>query len=163
MSTIASTALAAVSSVLAQGDSMDPWEGVQKAFRNALPREHGEPSVWAAAAVFVSGLLALVIILYVIARVVQRGRVEESARTPMRFFSFALKQLDVGVLDRLLLRRLARASGLPQPTVMLFSPDLWEEHAGQWADKLVFPPLRAYARDRVHAVAAKAFPSVNAS
>src|SRR5437667_3762023 len=95
---------AAFVTVFAQTRQADPWEDVQKAFRNSLPPEKGEPSVWVAAAIFVSGLLAVVIVLYIIARLMQRGPIEHRMRTPLRFFGFALRQLGVGRTDRLLLR-----------------------------------------------------------
>lgn len=145
-------------SLLGQADQAAPWEGVKNAFRNALPRERGEPSVWTTAGTFVAVLLAVIFTLYLIARLLQRGTVDDSKRTPMRFFAFSLKQIGVGWLDRLLLRMAARHSGLPQPAVMLFTPELWRKHAGEWAEKLALPPLRLFARDRFRAVAEKAFP-----
>jgi hypothetical protein len=132
---------------------------VKNAFRNALPRERGEPSVWAAAGMFVAILLAVILVLYVIARLLQPGSGDNGTRSPMRFFVYALKQLGIGWTDRLLLRMAARQSGLAQPTVLLFTPELWRRHAGQWAESLAFAPLRLMARERFRALAEKVFPS----
>jgi hypothetical protein len=69
-----------------------------------------------------------------------------------------LKELGVGWLDRTLLRLAARRSELPQPTVMLFTPELWQKYAGGWAKSIGIPPIRSYVLNRVRAVTQKAFP-----
>lgn len=142
---------------LGQSESIAPWEGVQKAFRNTLPTEQGELSMWAAAGWFVAVLLVVVLALYAVARLAQWGRKEDERRSPLRLFGYVLKQLGVGWRDRLLMRMAARQIGLPHPAVMLFTPELWQKYAGRWADQVSFPPLRAHARDRARAVMEKAF------
>ncbi|MBI5763614.1 MAG: hypothetical protein HZA51_08840 [Planctomycetes bacterium] len=140
-----------------QAEPMAPWEGVQKAFRNALPREAGELSPFQMALRFVAGMIAVVLVFYLVARYSQRGRTDTRHPAPGRFFSSVLSELGIGSLDRLLLSRIAHHSELAQPTVILFSTELLRRYSEEWIDSLSIAPLKVFVRGRIKAIEAQAF------
>lgn len=140
-----------------QSEPMAPWEGVQKAFRNALPREAGELSPFQLALRFVAGMIVVVMVFYFVARYSQRGRVDSHRPAPGRFFANVLSELGIGWLDRLLLSRIARHSDLAQPSVILFSTDLLRRYSEEWINNLTFSPLKLIVRGRINAIEAQAF------
>ncbi|MEK6642976.1 MAG: hypothetical protein AABZ08_03640 [Planctomycetota bacterium] len=146
-----------LAAVLGQADPMAPWEGVQKAFRNALPRAEGELSPYQMGFRFVIGLLAVVLFFYFVARFAQRERVGVRRQAPGRFFSSVLSEIGIGWLDRFLLRRIARHSSLPQPSVILFSTDLLRKYSEAWIESLAFPPIRGLVRSRIDEIEVQAF------
>lgn len=140
-----------------QSEPMAPWEGVQKAFRNALPREAGELSPFQLALRFVAGMIAIVLVFYFVARYCQRGRADTRRPAPARFFASVLSELGIGWLDRLLLSRIARHSDLAQPSVILFSTDLLRRYSEEWIDSISMSPLKPLIRGRINVIEAQAF------
>lgn len=69
-----------------------------------------------------------------------------------RLFSLCLRRMGLRLSDRVLLRWAARRCALQQPTVMLFSPELLELHAGRWAAELPIVALRPWATGRIRAL-----------
>ncbi len=137
----------------AQVDYATRVQGLQGAFR----RSGAEPTDFRNLYFFLA-IVAVLLVLLVIARnVQQRGGSEPSPRKPYALFSHMLRKLGVGLTDRVLLRYAARKCHLRQPTVMLLHPDLLWNSVGRWADSLTFAPFRDYARQRLAAVAARAF------
>ncbi len=143
--------------LLGQDASQERWEGVQNAFRNSLDRGQGEYSALVTAGYFIAGLFAVSLIAYLLVRRTQRSEGERTARPPLRFFGTLLAQLGVSWPDRFLLRLVARNAGLPNPSVMLLSPDILERHAGEWVDGLGVPFVRSYLRNRLDQLRLKAF------
>jgi hypothetical protein len=143
--------------ILAQGP---PGKGMQNLFENLQsamhPKQVGPPAVMGILG-FVGAIVALLLILALIKS--RRQAQEGSPRNcrPMRLFNKALKSMGVGLLDRVLMRMIARKTRVAQPTIMLFSPALLKRYAAAWIDSLRFPPLRDRVRARVRVVAAKAF------
>jgi hypothetical protein len=132
-------------------------EALQKAFRNTLEREGDAPSPLATALVVVLTLLSICLVLYFIAQRSRPAGAEVRRRPPLRFFTHLLRQLGLSWSDRQLLRRAAIHGGLPQPAILLLSPELLERHAGRWADSLPFKSMRRRARRRLAAIEARAF------
>jgi len=137
----------------AQVDYATRIQGLQGAFR----RSGNEPTDFRNLYFFLA-IVAVLLVLLVIARnVQQRSGGEPNLRKPYALFAHLLRKLGVGPADRLLLRYAARKCRLRQPTVMLLHPDLLWNSVGRWADSLSFAPFRDYARQRLAAVAARAF------
>lgn len=67
-----------------------------------------------------------------------------------RLFQQAARSVGIGRFDRFLLLRAAYSSRLQHPTVMLITPQLFETHAGEWADQFPIKTLRRYLRGRVN-------------
>jgi len=82
---------------------------------------------------------------------------ESTPVAPFRFFGRCLKQLNVALPDRLLMRRIAWYSQLPQPAVMLFHLPLFQEKCDDWLDSTPLGPLRELAARRIRAVSRRAF------
>jgi hypothetical protein len=74
-------------------------------------------------------------------------------------FSQVLKKMGVGPADRLLMRSLAKDTHLQQPTVMLFSHDLFKEHAVRWLDTISLKAVEVHAQRRLEVIAGRAFPA----
>jgi hypothetical protein len=138
-----------------------PGRGIQHLFENLQsamrPNQVGPPAVMLVLG-FVGGIVALLLVLAIIRsrRETQENR-SRSSRRPIRLFNKALKGLGIGLLDRILMRRIARKARLAQPAIMLFSPALLKRYATAWIDSISFPPLRSRVRTRVRIVARKAF------
>ena len=69
---------------------------------------------------------------------------------PKRLFLQAAKSLGIGYINRIVLLRAAYASRLDHPTLMLLTPHLMEEHAGEWADRFPVWSLRRTLRARIN-------------
>ncbi len=61
------------------------------------------------------------------------------------------------LFDRLLLRHIAARMGLRQPTIMLFSEELFERYTHEWLEAVPFDALRNKAEARLRHVATLAF------
>jgi len=142
-----------LSTILAQVDYAMRLKGMSSAFQSG----QGEPDSTFAIFGFLPILFTLLLAL-LIARSIQRRRTaKRSSQQSAKLFTYALRQLDTRRSDRILLRMAARDSGLRQPVLMFFSPELLERYAGLWADSIAVKPLRQYARRRVDLIAETAF------
>ena len=126
-------------------------------FGSAFKRAHAQGPDWRIIFALTAVFLAVVLALLITRRIRRKQSGELFAQKPYRLFSYVLKELGVGFSDRLLVRWAARKCSLRQPAVMLFNPDLMERTVGHWADSLRIGLLRRHARDRLNALAAKAF------
>lgn len=77
--------------------------------------------------------------------------------SPARFFAQVLREMGLSLVDRILLRWVARRSALDQPVVLLFSPALLDQQASACVERLSPAPLQRYARDRLNAVMSQVF------
>lgn len=140
---------------LAQVDYTMRLKGMQRAFQpNQL-----DPQEFFQILVFLAVVFALVISILA-GRMIWRHKTGKLASgRPAKLFTHVLKQLGVRLPDRILLRIAAANSGLRQPTLMLFSPELYERYAGRWADAIAIRPLREHIRKRINALGEEAFAS----
>jgi hypothetical protein len=139
--------------ILAQVDYTMRLQGLKNAFH---PNENEPPDLisffgFAVAVIATVGTFMLVRAIWR-----RKSGVGVSSR-PFRLFTLALKKLGVRLPDRILLRLAARQCGLRHPVLILFSPELLERYAGEWADSIALRPLQAYARRRVDALTGVAF------
>ena len=81
-----------------------------------------------------AGLAALV--LY--QRIQQNRSSGHVSDHPGKLFRVVITRLRLGVLQRDLLRRMARELQLVHPTVLLLSPEIFHEQAQQWLDGMQF-------------------------
>lgn len=149
-----------ISLTLGQGEPLSPWEGVRGAFQHTLPRTEGQASALSSALVFIAILLSILLLFLLAARIFRRGRSDQVKRPPHRFFAYIMARMGVGWTDRFWLLRAARHSELPQPAVMLLTPELFERHTRAYADALHMA-FRGYVARRFTAVSAIAFPAEN--
>ena len=145
--------------LIGQSEPPAPWEGVRGAFQHTLPRADGQASALRSALIFITILLAILMVFCIAVSIYQRGRAEQTRRPPHRFFAHALARLGVGWFDRRWLLHVAKHCELPQPTVMLLTPELFEQHIGQFA-RSTNPAYRAYIRRRAAAVARITFDEI---
>lgn len=101
-----------------------PWEAV----RDHLDKG-GSPY---APLVAVLVILALAAVLCLLNRVQQRGSKQSKTDDPKRLFRDVLRTLDLSIMQRDLLRRMAADLRPEHPTVMLLTPELFAEHADRW-------------------------------
>lgn len=96
-------------------------------------------------------LAALFGLLWVLGVFQTRGR-DPVARQSKRLFRWTLGQLGLSVGDRVLLRMVARASGLQHPSAMLLSPELLERCGRQWAGRVLLTPVKGVGWRRLSAI-----------
>jgi hypothetical protein len=143
--------------ILAQRGNGKGLESLFENLQSAMyPSQVGPPWVLIFLGV-VAGLVSLLLILALIKSRRQGQEGSSRACRPKRLFNKALKALGVGLLDRVMMRMIARKTRIPQPTVMLFSPAILQRYATAWIDSITIPMLRRRARARVKVVAARAF------
>ncbi len=140
--------------LLAQGVYHDRLRGMRGAFNPGRP----EPMDMTPLFVFLAAILATIVTILLVRRFRLRKSGAVASNRPMRFFSRVLKQLGIGLADRVLMRTVARSSGLQQPTVLLFSPELLNRHANPWLESVTIIAIRDYAKTRIAFIAAKLFP-----
>ncbi len=139
--------------ILAQVDYTMRMKGLKSAFQ---PNENEPPDLTSFLG-FVAAVIAL-ITAFMLARAIWRRKSGSGGSSrPFRLFTHTLKKLGVRLPDRILLRMAARQCGLRHPVLILFSPELLERYAGEWADSISLKPLQAHARRRVDALAEVAF------
>ncbi len=147
-------------SLLAQTEMLNRIRGVREGFRHQ-PSYTWESGTffWFLGALAV-GLLGLLILMRWKR---QNGSAQAAKASPVGLVNAALKELGVGLGDRILVWRLARRSRLPQPAVMFFSPALFDRYSRAWVNRLMTRPLRHYVLARLDGVAALAFVSEDAA
>lgn len=106
---------------------------------------------------FIAAFGALFVLLLLAAWWSQRNNRQAARFTPFKLFTQAVRDMDIGLLDRVLLRSVARSSELDQPVVLLFSPALLDQQASAWSERLSPRPLRRFVRGRLNAVMDKVF------
>lgn len=141
-------------SIFAQVDYSARVRGLQNAFRP----NRTQPPEFKNILIFLGVLVALGCALLIVKHIWRRKTGKLPSQRPAKLFSCALKKLGASLTDRILLRVAARSSGLQHPTLILFSPELFERYAGMWADSITVKPLREYARKRINILAEMAFP-----
>jgi hypothetical protein len=142
-----------VGTILAQTIYSDRIDGLRGAFN----RNETTPRDTTSAFILLGSLLGALLILLIVRRIWEQQGAKKSHRRPMKLFGSALKEMGVGLPDRIMMRVIARLIELPQPTVMLFSPALLERHAGEYIDEITIPAIRNGARKRLEGIARKAF------
>lgn len=139
--------------LLAQVQKSAKLEEIAEGFQHDDRRALGLPGLQWFLVAF--GLLFVLILL--IAWRSQRNAGASSRVSPARFFAQVLREMDLNLVDRLLLRWVARRSALDQPVVLLFSPALLDQQASACVDRLSPAPLRRYARGRLDTVMSRVF------
>lgn len=143
--------------MFAQGSAADPLQGFFQSLQSALhPDRLGSPGVLLTVG-FVGGIIALLLGLAFLRSRRQEAIATPSAGRPTRLLARTLREMGVGLHDRLLMRVIAAKVRLRQPAVMLFSPVLFDQHTLPWANNLKVAFLRRLVRARLKIVAAKAF------
>jgi hypothetical protein len=140
-------------SILAQVDYASRVKGLQNAFRH----DGAEPPQTGAILGFIATISALLLTILIASRLRQRRSRSPLARGPAKLFAHALRQLGVPLTDRLLFYFAVRRCELPQPALVLFSPEILNNTLGRWANALKFSPLRRYVLERMDDLAARAF------
>ncbi|MCG8405131.1 MAG: hypothetical protein MI923_08050 [Phycisphaerales bacterium] len=138
---------------LAQSPYHDRIRGLRSAFDN----KQTDPTDVKLILVYIVILLAVIVSLLLVKKFRLHKEGSLAPQQPFKLFNRVLKQMEISLVDRILLRMLARSTHMLQPTVMLFSPELFEQHAGRWADSITFKFAQSHARRRLNAVAEKAF------
>ncbi len=102
--------------------------------------------------------VSLVILIFAIRQFRQRRREIASAPAhPMKLFDNVLRRMGVRFTDRYLLRMCARSVNLTQPTIMLFSRELFDRNTNRWLDSLAVKALHNHAATRFAAISELAF------
>lgn len=134
-----------------------PYQNRLQGLRGAFNQRQNDPTDVTGILIFFAAVALLIVALVLVKRFRARKEGRFAPRHPLRLFTLVLKKMGVGLTDRILMRSLARAARLPQPTLMFFSPSLYERHARRAADAIAVKALRAHARRRVEAIGRKAF------
>lgn len=128
------------------------------ALRDSMRKEgdYARPSHMGSLWLIILGGALLAVIVETVRRLGPlRGRVLSAP--PRRLFQHAARSVGISRLDRFLLLRAAGAGRLEHPTVMLITPELFETHAGEWADQFPIKTIRRYLRGRVNLVKSSLF------
>ncbi len=141
-------------SIFAQVDYSTRVRGL----RNAFQPNRTQPPELENILIFLGALVAATCAILIVKHIWRRKTGKLPSQRPAKLFSCALKKLGASLTDRILLRLAARNSGLQHPTLILFSPELFERYAGMWADSIAVKPLRDYTRERFNLLAETAFP-----
>jgi len=92
--------------------------------------------------------LAAIIVIWLVYKL-RPVRNSSVGAPPKRLFVQAAKSLGVGFINRCILLRAAYSSRLEHPIVLFLTPQLMEQHAGEWADRFPVWSLRGTLRARV--------------
>jgi hypothetical protein len=128
--------------ILAQSGRTD---NLRQAFRN----EDGYAADISGLVRFIAALLALLVALLILTRWHQRRSAQQNKDCPFKLLRHTLRCLKIGLIDRWIVRRLARSADLPQPAVLLISPGLWDKYSASWTGDLYLAPFRSHARNRL--------------
>jgi hypothetical protein len=131
--------------ILVLAQSGHRTDGLRQAFRN----EEGYAADVSGMVRFIAGLTALLVMLLILTRWQQRKTMLESKDCPFKLLRHALRCLKIGMLDGWIIRRMARASDLPQPAVLLISPTMWDKYTAAWMSDFYIAPLRSHVRMRL--------------
>lgn len=138
--------------------AQSPYENRLKGLRGAFHEKQTDPADLQMIVALVVALGALILLLAVMKHARQRKAGKAAPHHPLTLFSHVLKRMGVGPADRFLMRSLAKDTHLQQPTVMLFSHDLFQEQAARWLETLSFGAIESHARRRLKVIALRAFP-----
>ncbi len=105
---------------------------------------------------------ALILLLWLIARVHSRVAAPHAPKRPWRVFWCLLKHHGLGLSDRLLLCAIVRGQRIRQPAVLLLSPSLFTRCAMQWLDKSGLAPVWPGAKERLAHIAQRVFAEAGA-
>jgi len=86
--------------------------------------------------VLLLAVLAIAGVLLLLHRLEHRKEAKPQANDPKALFAAVLNKLGLSVVQRDLLRRIAFDLRLPHPTMMLLSPELFQNHVRQWRQLL---------------------------
>lgn len=100
---------------------------------------------------------ALILLLWLIARIHSRVAVPRTPNRPWRVFWRLLKHHGLSLSDRLLLCAIVRGQRIRQPTVLLLSPGLFTRSAMQWLGSSGLAPLWPGAKERLAQIAQRVF------
>ena len=126
-------------------------------FQDAFPQEGRDSAeVLNSMTIVVLAFASSIALVYFLRRM-RTGMRQSSSIQATRLFTHCLHRLGLRLTDRVLLRLAARRCALRQPTVMLFSPELLERHAGKWAAELPIVSLRPWAMLRIQALTTALF------
>lgn len=92
-------------------------------------------------------LVVLMALLVVVHRIQQRRASDSLENDPAKLFRVMLRRLGLGVLQRDLLRRMARDLELEHPTTLLLSPTIFRRHALRWSRQFERPTGGALSPD----------------
>lgn len=138
--------------ILAQSTYQNRFNGLRNAF---VPDQSGSTDLfWIF--VFFGAIITPIIVIAIVRKMKSPGG-SLTARRPMRLFSRSMREMGVRFADRLLMRHIASRSRLRQPTVMLFSEELFERFTHKWLETLPLDVLREKAEARLGHVAMQAF------
>ena len=100
---------------------------------------------------------ALILLIWLIARIQNRMTVPQVPHQPWRVFWSLLKHHGLGPSDRLLLTMIAFSRRIKQPSLLLLSPSLFTRHAMAWLGNSSFAPLWPGAKERLTRIAQQVF------
>ncbi len=134
-----------------------PYKNRLQGLRGAFNNRKSDPMD----TTMILGFLAVVAVVVITVVAVKHIRMRRSGqlapRHPLNLFSQAMRKMGVGWTDRILMRWLARSVHMQQPTLMFFSPALYERYARRSAEGIAVKSLRSHACRRVAEIGELAF------
>ncbi len=143
--------------------AQSPYENRLKGLRGAFHEKKTDPADVEMMIAMIVALAALIALIALTKKIKQRKAGKAAPQHPLKLLSHVLKKMGVGPADRFLMRSLARDTHLQQPTVMLFSHELFKEHAVRWLETITIGAFESHARRRLKIIARRAFPVVEES
>ncbi len=135
-----------------------PYENRLRGLRGAFENKKTDPADIKMLVAMIIALVAVILIVAVLKRVRQKKQGRTAPHHPLKLFSHVLKKMGIGPADRFLMRSLAKDTHLQQPAVMLFSHELFKQHAVAWLETISLKPVETHAKRRLQIIAHKAFP-----
>ncbi len=129
-----------------------------RAIRGGFNDRPTDPAdIWAVIYMLVIPISAMVLFFAIRQYRQKRREIANAPAHPMRLFDNVLRRMGVGMSDRYLMRAFARSANLPQPTIVLFSRDLFEKSTTRWLNSLSVKAIQTHATARFSAIAEMAF------
>lgn len=134
-----------------------PYENRLQGLRGAFNNRKSDPMDTTMILGFLAAVAVVVFTVLAVKHIRMRRSGRLAPRHPSNLFSQAMKKMGVGWTDRILMRWLARSMHMQQPTLMFFSPVLYERYARRSAEGIAVKSLRNHACRRVAEIAEMAF------
>jgi len=134
-----------------------PYENRIQGLRGAFNNRKSDPMDTTMILCFLAVVAVVVAITIAVKYIRLRRSGHIAPRHPLNLFGQVMKKMGIGWTDRILMGWLARGAHMHQPTLMFFSPALYERYARRSAEGIAIKSLRNHARRRVVAIGEMAF------
>lgn len=138
--------------------AQSPYQNRIKGLRGAFDNKQNDPMDVMLILVYIGVLVTVIMSLLIVNKIRLHKKSNQAPQQPYKLFNRVMKQMKIGASDRVLMRMLARSTHMPQPTVLFFSPELFEQHVERWTDSLSLKLLQDSARRRLDVISEKIFP-----